>query len=252
MTTALVEVSRQLTERQPHFAELLPDHVQPQRVVRCAIEACRTNTSLLNADRESLMRSVITACYLGLEPDGILGLSALVPFKGKVQLIPMVRGLTTLAAHSTFMARGVVVAERDSFSYQEGSEPKIWHAPPGLDQDRGKIIGAYATAHSDRVGYSQHVMNLREILDIRNASAGYRYAVEKGKQDNPWIKFPKPMVRKTPLRALASQLPITVDKRLLSAARMDEIHDQGHEVNIREDGDLVVDGEYTIRENELS
>lgn len=251
MGQALVEVRSELIARRVDLADILPPSVSPDRIIRIATRACEMTPKLVQADRSSFMQSVITACVLGLEPDGVLGLAALVPFRGKVQLIPMIRGLVTLAAQASYALKGVAVAKHDMFSYQEGTNPFINHAPPELGQDRGKIVGAYAVARSNHLPHEQHVMSIREILDVRNQSAGYRYAIENGKKDNPWLTHPKPMIVKTPGRALGSKLPFRAAEKLVTAARMDEIHDAGHTVTIDPTGDLTIDGETTIRSNEL-
>ena len=51
-----------------------------------------------------------------------------------------------------------------------------------------------------------------KVLKVRDASQGYKTAKKYGKKDSPWIAHEHQMARKTAVRALFNELPISVEK----------------------------------------
>ncbi len=93
-------VGAALEQMKPQLQAALPKHITPERLVRVALSAIQNTPKLLECDRNSLFRAVLTSAQLGLEPDGILGQAYLIPFAGKVQFIPGYKGLIDLARRS--------------------------------------------------------------------------------------------------------------------------------------------------------
>ena len=83
--------------RNAERSKSLPNPDQSDRMILLAQRAIINNPKLLKYDRTSLLNSIYTAFQLGLEPDGALGQAYLIPFNGKVQLIPGYKGLIILA-----------------------------------------------------------------------------------------------------------------------------------------------------------
>jgi recombination protein RecT len=229
--TALIQFRQQMTKMHGEYDQVLPAHMDVGRLERMVFNAVQGaekrngGNYLLEADRRSLLASVMTAAVLGLEPDGVTGQGYLVPFKGKVQFIVGYGGYVSLAANSGILLEGRIVHEGDIFSYQYGSDPQVNHAPAqGLDIDkRGRLTAAYAVARSNNLPTTFHVMELADILKVRDSSKGYQSSKNLGRS-SPWdTDFPA-MARKTPLRWLGKNMPLTVQKaqaleRALDAGR---------------------------------
>ena len=94
-----------------------------------------------------------------------------------------------------------VVWSNDEYEHEEGSEPRLYHKPTKLGEDRGKRVAAYAIAelHNGR----KHITVLRSerIEEIRqcseNADGSY----------SPWVKHTDEMWRKTAMKNGAKYWP---------------------------------------------
>ncbi|MDD9903730.1 MAG: recombinase RecT [Rhodospirillaceae bacterium] len=233
----------ELVKMEPQFDRVLPAHLTVARLTR-TIESCVSrNPRLLQADRKSLWEAAMTAAVFGLECDGWTGQGHLVPFKGKVQFIPGYQGLITLAFNSGYIVQGHVVRQSDIFSYQYGLEPALNHAPDRT-HDRGAdnpIVAAYATARGKDLIPVFEVMELPELLDARAKSSGWQ-AFKSGKmKDNPWESDFEAMARKTPIRRLASHLPLNFQK----AVAIEAMAEQGVNAHAEKmpDGTINIEGE---------
>lgn len=247
MSGALVQFRGQMQKMQDQYAQVLPAHMTMDRLERMvfnAVQAAQKNNgsnALLEADRRSLLSSVMTAAVLGLEPDGVTGQGYLVPFKGKVQFIVGYGGYVTLAYNSGILLEGRVVYEGDIFSYQYGDDPKVNHAPAQGEEatKRGRLIAAYAVARSHHVPTTFHVTELDDILRVRDQSLGYKAAKKYNKQTVWDTDFPA-MARKTPLRWLGKNMPLNVQK----AQALESAFDRGQNAYITPDN--TVDDSVTI------
>lgn len=209
-----MQTIRTLLERaKPQIALALPRHLSADRILRIAMTSVQRTPELLACDQVSLLGAVIQSAQLGLEPDGVLGHAYLVPFKGKVQLIPGYKGLIDLARRSgqlsTIFAR--VVYEKDQFEYAYGLNERLDHIPSN-DEDPGDITYAYAVAKLKDGSQQFEVMSRREIDAIRKRSP----AANNG----PWVTDFSEMCRKTALRRLCKMLPASVE--LARAVALDE------------------------------
>ena len=236
---ALVTFRSQMDKMSIEFEKALPSHLTADRLYRTTINAVQAaqksggRNYLLDAARNSLIAAVMTSAVLGLEPDGVTGQGYLVPFKGRVQFIPGYKGLISLAFNSGFALTGTIIREHDMFSYQEGSDPHIRHAP-AFNADRGEIVGAYAVARSSSAPHVQTVLDMAQILKVRDASAGYKSAKAKG-YSSTWVDDFEAMVRKTPIRRLGGNLPLNVQK----AMALETQHDLGKVASITPEGSIV-------------
>ena len=212
MTSNAMTIFRQeLRKMQPEFGQVLPAHLSPERLTRTIESAVLSDPKLLECDRASVWRACMSAAVFGLEVDGRQ--SCIVRFKSKAQLIPMVGGLVTLAFHSGFQVQGEVVRAKDQFEYEKGLTPKLIHKPARSDE-RGQdnpIVAAYATARGPNVLPMFEVYEMPEIIEIRNRSSGYQYAI-KNQSPTPWVTDFPAMCRKTPIRGLCNHLPWQVQK----------------------------------------
>lgn len=220
---ALTLVRDELRLRTHQFEAVLPDHLPVARLERMVLSAVQINRKLLECDRSSLWRSVMTAATLGLEPDGVTGQGYLIPFRGKVVFVPGYKGLVTLAANAGYIVRGHVVRKADFIDVHYGLEESITHKPvlnAGRDQGMNPIVGAYASARHSNLPPAFEWMDLNDILRIRDRSEGYKAAIKFG-HSTPWDTDFAEMARKTPVRALADQLPLSVQRAVAIEAMYD-------------------------------
>lgn len=221
----------------PELAAVLPAHITPEAMVRMAITACQDTPKLLECDRTSLFRAVMTAAVLGLEVDSKIGLAYILPFydRGgyKAQFIPGYKGYITLAQNAGFYVSGNVVREGDEFDFEYGSRQYLRHkVKDPFSTGQGEIIGAYAIAKNPQGVEIFKVMGLPDMHKARAASASYKAYMKDPSKKTPWIDNPAPMYIKTAIRALAPQLPTNVQR----AAAIEGHHENtGHAAYILPD-----------------
>ncbi|TCS80356.1 recombination protein RecT [Tepidibacillus fermentans] len=202
----------------PRFAEVLPKHMDIDRMTRIALTTIRTNPKLLEASVPSLLGAIMQAAQLGLEP-GLVGHCYLVPFKNgktgqtEVQFIIGYKGMIDLARRSGNIESiyAHAVYENDTFEYEYGLHPKLVHKPAMTD--RGEFIGAYAVAHFKDGGYQFEFMPKEEIEKRRNRS--------KTANGGPWVTDYEEMAKKTVVRHMWKYLPISIE--IQQAAAQDEV-----------------------------
>lgn len=237
MPNDLVVLEEQLKPLSPHFAQVLPRGLSPDRLIRTVLVSVERLPALLKCDRQSLFNAAMSAAVLGLEVDGVTGQAYLLPFGGRAQLVVGYKGYTTLAARSGITITGAVVRAGDEFDYQLGSAAYVRHKPKG---SKGAITHAWACAQSlDRPAVVE-VLDIDELLAVKARSPGAK------RSDSPWndpaIGFPA-MCQKTAKRRLARSMPLNI---MQQAARMDEaVDEQGASAWISPDKGVVIDGEFS-------
>jgi len=218
-----------LNRMNEQLATALPRHVDVDRFKRIAVTAVQQNPDLLKADRRSLFEACVTAAQIGLVTDGILGQAYLVPYKGKVQLIPGYKGLLTLVRQSGEISSIDVdtIHENDEVEYVMGDESRLTIRPNW--RERGAIIGAYAIARFKDGGIQRALMTKEEIDRIRNASPG--------KNSPAWREHYGEMAKKTVFRRLCKMLPLSTEAQ--AAVAVDEQAAAGRVARV-DDGIVVV------------
>lgn len=174
---------------------LLPENLPVRRFVMTAKTAIRTNPDLVECDQNSLFGAIIRCAQAGLYPDGHE--AALVPYKGKVNFLPMVRGIIRAARDYGWLMVAQAVYEHDEFEWR-GNDEKPLHRHPRPGEARGKLVAAYAYA-------SQRGEILAEVL--------YAPDIEKRKKkaqtQNVWNEWPEAMWAKSAAHALYRKLPLS-------------------------------------------
>ena len=201
------------------------DHMKPERMMRLMANAIRTTPKLGQCDPLTLLGSMMTCASLGLEPNTVLGHAYLIPFENRaktqteVQLVLGYKGMIDLARRSGHVVNihADVVYQADEFSFEYGSNQHLKHIPAG---ERSVPTHAYCHAKlSD--GEAFIVLPYAEIIKVRDASQAYKTAQKYGKKDSPWIAHEHQMARKTAVRALFNELPISIEK-VTEALEVDE------------------------------
>ena len=243
-----------LEKMKPQMKMVLPNHITPERLVRVTLGAVTRTPKLLECTRESLYMSVLTACQLGLEPDGILGQGYLVPFydgkskQMKVQFIPGYRGLIDLARRSGEVSNIIAkeVCKNDTFEVDFSQEIPFIHKPR-LEGERGPVTHFWALARFKDGGFHWDYMTRLEVEEIRDNSQGYKASLKYAKRNDkgeitdmnsPWFTNFVEMGKKTMIRRIAKYLPMNVQK----AAMIENIADAGKPV-VMEEGELMYDAD---------
>lgn len=192
----------------PDLKNALPPQIPAERFIRTTLTACQMQPDLLDADRKTLLASMMKCAQDGLLPDGRE--AALVKYRNNkggfttVQYLPMVGGLLKKARNSGEIKDVVAEAvyEKDMFSYELGESPKITHKPYWGD-DRGELKAFYAIVKTKDGGTYRKVMSKGDVDKIRNKS--------RAKDNGPWVDFYEQMGVKTVIKAVLKLCPQSSD-----------------------------------------
>lgn len=221
-TQALTTLGEMLTRYKEQIAMALPRHLTPERMIRVALTAVSRNPTLQKCNPATIAGCVVQASILGLEPDGVLGESYLVPFwnrkannnKGgyECQLIPGYQGLLKLVRNTGELKMVDVqeVCANDEFDFEKGMDPYLRHKP--AVGDRGPVEKYWAGAVLVNGGKQFEVMTKEEIEQHRD-----RYSQSAEKDFSPWKTSPEWMYKKTVLRKLVKLLPKSAQAQLAVA-----------------------------------
>ncbi len=203
------------------FADVLPDGMDPKRVVRLAKFAVHRNPALLKCDPISVIEAIVTACQLGLEINSPIGGAHLVPFRTKCQMIPDYRGLIKLALKGGDVKKLVAreVYSGDLFHVLQGTTESIEHVPLLGDERRmdDDVVAFYAVATMSD-GQTVHEYAPRGDVDkIRERS--------RAGNDGPWVTDYAAMGKKTMVKRVLKWLDLS--PQLALAIEMDNRADVG-------------------------
>lgn len=200
-------VLAELDVMRPQLAQGMPAFLTVDRLMRVVRNAVQINPYLLQCDRRSLCLAVLSCAQLGLEPDGVM--ASLVPFGGKVTLIPGYRGYVHIARQSGEMSGNAIEAHvvfaGDDFDYGYGLDPWLKHKPKATKRTYAEVTEAYAVARFKDGSRLFEVMTKEQIDRIRqNVLAG-----KKNADKSPWhdVYTATEMARKSPVRRIAKYLP---------------------------------------------
>jgi len=194
----------------------VPQHVQPNRMLRLFEQSVTKSPLLAEATVRSFVGACLTLSQVGLEPNTPLGHGYLIPFKTKVwnpatrkrdqdsveiNVIFGYPGLLDLS-YRTKLVRAVhadVVWPGDEFSFEYGSDAHVRHKPRGMRKPEDRPVYAYMHA-TLADGQAFEVMPYQDVLAIRDKSQAYRSAVEardnaaskgwsvpRGYTEAPWV-----------------------------------------------------------------
>lgn len=164
---------------------------------------------------------------LGLEP-GPLGHCYLLPFRDNKKGITTCtfllgyRGMIELAWRSKEVrsVQARVVFEGDVFDYAYGIEDSLTHIPrAGGAYDKRVLTHSYAIVKYHRGGYDFVVLDRGEVAFYRAKSRA------QNESYSPWNQFEAAMWRKTAVRRLGSEMPLTPEAA--SEYQRDEAQDLG-------------------------
>lgn len=208
-----------------HLQAVAANHMKPERMTRLMVAAIQKNPKLAECEPITMLGAMMTCASIGLEPNTVLGHAYLIPFENKrkgiteVNLIIGYKGMIDLARRSGHVVNihADVVFEGDDFSFEYGSNQHLTHRPAG---SRENPTHAYCHAKLTD-GEAFVVLPYEVVLKTRDSSQGYKTAVRSGKKDTPWIAHEHAMAKKTAVRALFNELPISLE-RISDALEVDD------------------------------
>lgn len=203
--TTTSTLSGLLRDRKDSIAQLVPKHLDAERLMRVAVNCVAKTPGLQLCTPTSLLQSVLVAAELGLEPGGALGHLYLVPFKTTCTPIVGYRGLVELARRSGEVSsvRAVIVREKDKFRMSEGLEQSIDHEPY-LDGDAGPMRYVYCVIKLREGGYIVEVMSRTQVDAIRARS--------RSGTSGPWVTDYDEMAKKTVARRCLKWAPLSSER----------------------------------------
>lgn len=211
----LSPVEQLMSARKDQLADVLPEHVSPERFVRVITNAALRNTELHNADPVSLFSAAMQCAQDGLMPDNREAFLSTFrnsrSGKTEVTYIPMIAGVIKRILQSGEISNlgATLVHENDEFDYyyQNGVEHTLHR--PMLRGDRGPVVGVYAFAASKDGAVFFEFMTVEEVNNIRSTS---RQAENKW---GPWVQHWGQMAKKTVIHRLSRRLPMSAESMRL-------------------------------------
>ena len=177
------EVKALVTRRMlPTVRTLLPKGADVERWVRVFLTAITSDAKLMRCSDTSIMRAMLHAAEVQLQPGGAYPHCWLIPYFNKnagcdeVQFQISVWGYTELVRRAGVKKVWAdVVRENDEFRCISGSEGKqIIHNPNWFasEEERGQIIGAYACAMLENDEVVCEPASIEEIHKARQQNHG--------------------------------------------------------------------------------
>jgi recombination protein RecT len=227
-----------LAAQEATFRAALPTtvarYLTPDRIAKVVLSALAKTPTLMQCTQPSILRAVMDAVSLGLEPAGPLGHAYLVPFKKnkkdaqgnwtstmEAQLIIGYRGFIALARRSGEIqsVNANVIYSRDRYrvNLADGTIEHEPYMPPmptpeeaeakGIDpidlMHRGQPIAVYSIAQFTGGGRHVDFMTIGDVERIRERS--------KSGNDGPWVTDYDEMARKTVVRRAAKYWPLSTE-----------------------------------------
>lgn len=214
-TPTLADLVKRKTKQ---LQQIAAENMDVQRLYRIVLQCIAKTPELRKCSLDSVMRAMMDAAEVGLEPGGVMGLSYLVPYGQECQFIIGYRGYIELARRSGLVMAIEVKAvyEGDEFEYEDGLNPVLRHKPGQGARTDDKLTHVYAIARYVN-GYAQpEIMTKPEVDMIRTRSKA---------RGGPWVTDYAEMAKKTVIRRLCKKLPRSIQmQKAFSVEDRNETH----------------------------
>lgn len=196
-------IKQYMLRYQKNIERIMPNAMTFAKLEGGIMTECRKNPELLKCDPKSLLDVVMTCARLGLQP-GPLGECYITKYGNEASFSLGYKGMITLALRSGEIKsiQSFVVREDDQFAVTLGTEPSITHMPK---MNGSPMIATYAVARMGD-GLSQF-----EVCDQNDIASARKLAKTK----TIWDAHPERMARKTAIRRLFSELPVSTETHRL-------------------------------------
>ena len=266
--TSLDRLKAGFEKWRPTLAKILPKHIDPDRVIKIALNVYLQNPALQKCSWQSMLRATMQCAELGLDPSPLLGEAYFIPYENtidvkvgnewvkrkvlEVQLQTGYAGLIKLAKQTGLVADiyAVVVDKSEAepkfdakgrlvsgFYVEQGTTRKIHHIMNFAKERTGEVHAAYGVAKmADGSDPHFEVFTLKDIERIRGKSPSYRANPNKG----PWIEDFEAMAKKTMIKQVLKYIPKSPEKPQLAQALAVESNGE------RDEGEQAFSTELTV------
>jgi recombination protein RecT len=209
LSEQFTKISDILSSKKNAIQSVIPKHLTSERLTTVFMSACRKNPKLLSCSATSLVKALMDAGEIGLEPDGIN--AHLIPYGTECNYMVDYKGYIRLARLSDEVAdmTANVVYSNDKFEHEYGTNKHLSHIKT-LSKDRGSRVAAYSYVKYKDGSEDFRVLTEAEVMNAKKSS----------KSENIWRDHPDQMWAKTAVRQHAKFLPR--HKELQDAAILDE------------------------------
>ena len=226
-----------LDKAKPRLQEVLPAHMDVDRLVRTSVYVASTNPDLLNCTEVSFLNACMKAAQLGLEPTGEYGGGHFVRFGDQCTFVPDYRGVLDVVRRSGQVdtVKTYVIHENDDFEVDYMANPPVQHKPCIIG-NRGKPVAYYAIAWLKGVSVpSFEVMRVDEVNE-------HRKKLRSGNSD-AWKSHFDRMALKTVLLRLCNLLPRSIEMMLVSETSVQaDLESPGPVLSVGPE-DVTIEGE---------
>lgn len=219
-----------MTHAEDSIAAAIRGPLEAGPLIRGVLLQVAMTPALQDCDHMSILQAVMQAAALGLWIGGPAGEAALVPYQRAARLLPMTRGLITLArrADRRLSVSARLVYPDDEFLARYGTADEIVHVPR-LDSAKrtdADVLHAYAVAKHDGVVIDFEIMTRLEIEAVRQVS--------RAAHDGPWVTWYGEQAKKSALKRLLKRFPLSPE--VSAAIELDNRYETGR---INEPADLL-------------
>lgn len=212
----LEQLKAMVDERKDQLSLWAGTERRARQICDLAMLEIHKNAELMKCSPASLFYSVREAIANGLTIGGFRPMAYLVPFGGKVQLIPSYLGLTELVRRTGNLLRHMVevVYEGDHFDFALGDNPHINHTPndePGRSQKKPTHVYAIFWM---RDGAIHRSVWTTARIDAHKE----RYSKTWKHKDSAWQTAWDAMAKKTVIRDLVNRGILAIQERLFEGA----------------------------------
>jgi len=190
--------------RRAQLLEVLPKHIQPDRMLRVFQNAVTRNPKLLMCNDLSILTSLATCGAFGLEPNTPLGQCHIIPYGNQATFQMGYQGLIELARRAGTTITCGTVHENDTVIAREGLH-QDFDITYDIKQGRGEVIGVYAIAETKEGNKLWRYMSIPECMEH-----GKRYSKAFNKPDSPWQTARIPMCLKTVIVQVCKYAPKSI------------------------------------------
>ena len=205
MDNAQVQVVKEVVFKTSQEAEPLLEAIgiKPEVYNRIALNALMRTPALANCNPASLRQALLTCAERGLMPDGES--CAIVPFKKKVAIIPMIGGMLDMAREAIpgLSVRLRVIYQGEHYEYEERLKTHLVHKPlPVHEWGESAVVAAYA------VGWQPGASEPEVEFMYRDEIERFHRAFSRAGEDSPWHTQYERMCQKTVGRSLLNRYPV--------------------------------------------
>lgn len=198
MNQPLARVEGWIDKAWPQLVELVPRHVNQQRLRRIIIDQVRNNTQLQECTPESVFRSCVNAANLGLEV-GVMNSAYLVKYGRTCTLIPGYAGLIQLARNSGAVRAVNVYTVRYNDEVVQHGDGSVFVQFNPFDKNRGHAVGWVCVLTMNDGSTQYTTMTMDEYHSVRPGHW----------ERTPHRTHPEEMGKKSCVRRAVKMVPLT-------------------------------------------